>query len=74
MNVCSMNLLKKTVIIAIFFLVLIFSEKLSLAQTSTPTPTPSSSTAASISECAEQKLNNDQCIEYLKNKILLKLQ
>jgi len=64
-----MNFLKKTIIISIFLLVLIFSRAYSLAQTSTPTPIPSSSTAASISECAEQKLNNDQCIEYLKNKI-----
>ncbi len=68
MNLCSMNLLKKLFIFSICLLVLIFSSAYSLAET-TPTPIPSSSTAATIPECAEQKLNNDQCVEYLKNKI-----
>lgn len=38
-------------------------------QTPTPTPTPPSSSSSSVSECADKKLNNDQCIEYLKNKV-----
>lgn len=66
-----MNFLKKSIFLATILLVLVFAKGFSLAQTQTPTPTPtpSSSTAATIPECADQKLNNDQCIEFLKNKI-----
>ncbi|MEK7551054.1 MAG: hypothetical protein AAB532_00420 [Patescibacteria group bacterium] len=64
-----MNFLKKSIFLSTILLVLIFAKGFSLAQTQTPTPTPSSSTAATIPECADQKLNNDQCIEFLKSKI-----
>lgn len=60
MNLCSMNFLKKTIIIAIFLLVLIFSRAYSLAQTSTPTPTPENS-------AGKQELQNK--INDLQNKI-----
>lgn len=43
MNLCSMNFLKKTIIISICLLVLIFSRTYSLAETPTPTPTPEKS-------------------------------
>ena len=62
--------IKKVFLLAIVLVFFISLSNYSFSQTVTPTPTSSpSSTSSNIPECAEQKLNNDQCIEYLKNKI-----
>lgn len=65
------TMLQKIFLIVLFLsLIVFFDKKLINAQTISPIPTTTtSSSSSSIPECAEQKLNNDQCIGFLKNKV-----
>ena len=65
------TILQKLFLTVLLLLIIIFlDKKLINAQTPTPTPTiTTSSSSSGIPECAERKLNNDQCIEYLKNRV-----
>ena len=65
------TILQKLFLTVFLLLIIIFlDKKLINAQTPTPTPTiTTSSSSSGIPECAERKLNNDQCIEYLKNRV-----
>ena len=66
-----MEVIKKAFLLFAVFFLFSFSSFFTFSPNLNPLQTfaQSSSSSSSIPECAEQKLNNIQCEEYLKNKI-----
>lgn len=65
--------LKKVILLSIILFLFLRVNNFSFSQTATPspspTPIPSSSSSSSVQECADKKLSNNQCIDYLKTKV-----